>query len=165
MEHQPAPSWASSPSVRRIMQGNTRRDTRPELAVRRETHRRGMRYRVDAAPLPGLRRRADLVFSGPRIAVFIDGCFWHACPEHFVPPKTKADYWAQKLQANQERDRDTDRLLTDAGWLPLRFWAHENPTAIADAIERAVGASSPPHGRRHDRASAFASGARVMPPG
>src|SRR4051812_29431285 len=75
-------SWASSPERRRIMQGNTRRDTKPELRLRRELHGAGLRYRVDYPPLPGLRRRADVVFTRQRVAVFLDGCYWHGCPEH-----------------------------------------------------------------------------------
>ena len=120
------------------MQGNKGRDTRPEMAVRREVHRRGMRYRVDAAPIPTLRRRADLVFAGPRVAVFIDGCFWHGCPEHFTPPKTNPAYWLEKVRANRARDADTDDVLRAAGWTVIRRWEHVPALDIADEVELAV---------------------------
>ncbi len=89
-----------------------------------------MRYRVDVAPLPGLRRRADVVFTRARLAVFVDGCFWHRCPQHGTSPRNNADWWRDKLDRNVQRDRDTDRALHEAGWQVLRVWEHE-PTAIA----------------------------------
>lgn len=119
------------------MQSNRRRDTSPELAVRRLLHADGFRYRVDFAPLGG-RRRADIVFTRRRIAVFIDGCYWHGCPEHATHPKRNADYWGPKLAGNIVRDRETDELLRKAGWLVLRYWEHETPRAVAGAIEEAV---------------------------
>lgn len=118
------------------MRANKRRDTSTELAVRHELHSRGLRYRVDFAPLPSLRRRADIVFTRARIAVFIDGCFWHGCPIHGTAPKRNADYWGPKLAANVARDRDTDSRLSAAEWIVARFWEHESPTTVADAIER-----------------------------
>lgn len=129
-----APSWASSPGVRRSMVGNRNRDTTPELAVRRAVHRLGLRYRVAARPLPGLRRTADLVFTRQRIAVFVDGCFWHGCPDHFVAPKTNGGYWGPKVAGNVARDRDTDALLEQAGWTVLRFWEHDDPEVVAEAV-------------------------------
>jgi DNA mismatch endonuclease (patch repair protein) len=92
-----------------------RRDTAPEVAARRILHGWGLRYRVDAA-LPGMRRRADLLFRGARVAVFVDGCFWHGCPEHGTRSRNNADWWAEKLARNVQRDRDTDQRLTEAGW-------------------------------------------------
>ncbi|MFF2634392.1 very short patch repair endonuclease [Microbacterium sp. NPDC058021] len=133
-----ADSWASSEGTRKSMLANKRRDTSTEIAVRRELHARGLRYRVDFAPLPGLRRRADVVFTRARVAVFIDGCFWHGCPIHGTAPKRNADYWGPKLAANVARDQDTDRRLADAGWRVLRFWEHEAPSAVADRAEHAV---------------------------
>ncbi|MFE3289473.1 DNA mismatch endonuclease Vsr [Rhodococcus sp. NPDC059234] len=127
-----------SASTRERMRTQRRRDTAPELALRRELHRRGRRYRVDRAPLPGMRRRADLVFPGARVAVFVDGCFWHCCPEHATRPKNNAQWWADKLAANVARDRDTDVRLTEAGWVVVRIWEHEDPAAAADAVERAL---------------------------
>ena len=120
------------------MLANKRRDTSTELAVRRELHSRGLRYRVDFAPITSVRRRADIVFTRARIAVFIDGCFWHRCPVHGTAPKKNSDYWSPKLQANVDRDRDTDRRLSEAGWLVLRVWEHEAADEAADRVESAV---------------------------
>lgn len=111
------------------------RDTKPELAVRRELHRRGLRYFVDRALLPGLRRRADLVFPRSRVAVYVDGCFFHGCPVHATWPKRNADFWREKIEANRARDRDTDRRLADAGWAVVRAWEHEDPCVVADRVE------------------------------
>ncbi|WES64629.1 very short patch repair endonuclease [Microbacter sp. GSS18] len=131
-------SWASSEGTRKSMLANKRRDTSTELAVRRELHARGLRYRVDFAPVPNLRRRADVVFTRARIAVFIDGCFWHGCPVHGTTPKRNADYWGPKLAANVERDRDTDERLQNAGWTVMRFWEHQDPADVASRIEGQV---------------------------
>lgn len=131
-------SWASSPAVRATMQGNRNRDTRPERVVRSEIHRRGLRYRVSARPLSALRLTADVVFPRLRIAVFIDGCFWHGCPDHYVPPASNAAYWKAKLETNRQRDSTFDAALLKAGWLVLRFWEHENTTSVADCIEATV---------------------------
>lgn len=120
------------------MQRQARRDTAAELAIRREVWRRGLRYRVDAAPIPGLRRRADLVFTRARVAVYVDGCFWHRCPVHATSPKSNSEWWREKLDANVRRDRDTDRRLTEAGWNVIRIWEHEDAIAGADRIEAAV---------------------------
>lgn len=116
------------------MQSNRGRDTGPELAVRRLLHASGLRYRVDLAPVKGLRSRADIVFTRRRLAVFIDGCFWHRCPEHATFPKTNAAYWLPKLDRNAERDAETTRRLEEAGWRVMRFWEHESPSEIAGAI-------------------------------
>lgn len=120
------------------MQRQARRDTAAELAIRREVWRRGLRYRVDAAPIPGLRRRADLVFTKAHVAVYVDGCFWHRCPLHATSPKSNSEWWREKLDANVRRDRDTDRRLTEAGWNVIRIWEHEDAIAGADRIEAAV---------------------------
>lgn len=115
------------------MQRTGRRDTSCEMAVRSAVHRRGLRYRVDH-PLPMLRRRrADLLFPRARVAVFVDGCFWHGCPEHASSPKSNGDWWRRKLETNVARDRDTDRVLAEADWLVLRFWEHEDPEAAGAA--------------------------------
>jgi DNA mismatch endonuclease (patch repair protein) len=134
----PEGSWASSSEARNKMLANKSRDTRPELLVRSLVHRRGLRYRISARPLPGLRRTADLVFRPTRTAVFIDGCYWHGCPNHYTEPKTNTDYWRAKITGNRQRDRQTDELLSKAGWLVLRFWEHEDPNEIAEAIATAV---------------------------
>ena len=125
------------------MRGNRSRDTRPELAVRSAVHRLGLRFRVSARPLPGIRRSADLVFTGARVAVFVDGCYWHGCTKHKALPKTNTEFWAQKIAANAERDRLVDRALTDAGWLVLRFWEHDDLNEVCDAVERAVRVARP----------------------
>lgn len=130
-------SWASSDGSRKSMLSNRRRDTLPELAVRTRIHAAGLRYRVDFAPLGG-RRRADIVFTRKRIAVFVDGCYWHGCPQHATLPKRNSDYWLPKLQRNIERDGDTDRLLREAGWIVLRFWEHEGPDEVARQIVAVV---------------------------
>lgn len=115
-----------------------RRDTLPERAIRSELHRRGFRFRVDRAPLPGLRSRADIVFGPARVAVYIDGCFWHSCPEHGTRPKANADWWERKLNRNQERDRETDRVLREHGWEVVRIWEHEDPVVAVGRVEEAV---------------------------
>ncbi len=115
------------------MQANRGRDTGPELAVRRLIHAAGLRYRVDFAPLGG-RRRADIVFTSKRIVVFIDGCYWHGCPQHATLPKRNTHYWLPKLARNIERDKETNELLSAAGWQVHRFWEHEDPTAVAETI-------------------------------
>lgn len=132
-------SWASSENARLTMRANRARDTKPELAVRRLLHARGRRYRVSYRPLLQDRRRSvDLAFTRKKIAVLIDGCYWHGCPEHFIMPKSNVDYWSAKITRNQERDAETTRLLQDAGWTVLRFWEHEDPADIAAAVERAL---------------------------
>lgn len=113
-----------------------RRDTLPELAIRSELHGRGFRFRVDRAPLRGLRSRADVVFGPARVAVYVDGCFWHSCPEHGTKPKANADWWEQKLKRNRERDAKTDRVLRENGWKVVRIWEHEDPVVAADRVEK-----------------------------
>jgi DNA mismatch endonuclease (patch repair protein) len=135
-------SWAASPAVRRVMQGNKSRDTKPEIAVRSAVHALGMRYRVSARPLAGLRRTADLVFRSARVAVFVDGCFWHGCPAHHSPPKTNAGYWSAKIKGNKSRDRDTTERLRMEGWTVLRFWSHEEPMSVAAQIADVVGTNN-----------------------
>lgn len=127
---------SSSPGATRRMLANRRRDTTPEVAVRRALHARGLRFRVDYPVLP--RRRADIVFRKLRIAVFIDGCFWHACPDHRTAAKSNASYWADKLETNARRDRDTNERLVEEGWTVLRFWEHEPVGVVVDCIERLV---------------------------
>ena len=118
------------------MRANRRRDTLPELRVRKLLHTRGLRYRVDFAPTGG-RNRADIVFTRQRIAVFIDGCFWHRCELHGTFPKANAGYWLPKLERNVERDLRVSEALSSSGWLVLRFWEHEDPAEVADLIEKA----------------------------
>jgi DNA mismatch endonuclease, patch repair protein len=129
---------ASSPEASARMRRVARRDTPAELRLRSELHGRGFRYRVDAAPLAGLRRRADLVFRGPRVAVFVDGCFWHGCPRHMTWPTANAEWWRAKIERNRARDRDTDRRLEDTGWTVVRVWEHEDPRKAADRVADAL---------------------------
>ena len=131
-------SWASSDAARKTMQGNRGRDTRAELAVRRLVHAAGLSYRVNARPEPDLRRTADLLFTRVRVAVFIDGCYWHGCPEHFSVPATNLDYWSTKISQNQARDLETTALLAARGWPVRRFWEHEPPTTVAERIAELV---------------------------
>ena len=127
-------SWASSEGVRRSMRANKGRDTKPELRIRSAVHALGMRYHVNARPLPQLRRTADLLFTKARIAVFVDGCFWHGCPEHHSVSKTNADYWAEKVRTNRLRDAATDQALREAGWSVVRIWEHEPVESAANRI-------------------------------
>lgn len=120
------------------MRGNRSRDTTPELALRRAVHARGLRYRTNVRPLPDVRRTADLVFRAAKVAVFLDGCYWHGCPEHLRLPTANRPYWSAKISRNRERDRETDALLAEAGWKVLRVWEHEDPEAAADRIEAVV---------------------------
>ncbi len=120
------------------MTSNRSRDTGPELRVRRALHSRGLRYRVAHRPLPSLRRTADVVFTRQKIAVFIDGCFWHGCPAHCRIPSTNRAYWAAKIGGNSDRDRATTEVLEAAGWSVIRAWEHEDAAEVADRIERVV---------------------------
>lgn len=126
------------------MQVQRTRDTAPELALRRVLHAQGLRYRVDRAPLPNLRRRADIVFGPARVAVYIDGCFWHGCPQHGHRPTSNAGYWAAKLERNRQRDADTDAQLAAAGWLVVRLWEHEPLEEVARRVADAVRERRPP---------------------
>ncbi|MFJ6501875.1 very short patch repair endonuclease [Streptomyces sp. NPDC091879] len=134
----PEGSWASSAARRRNMQAIRSRDTKPERLVRSLLHASGLRYRVAAKPLPTLRRTADIVFRPAKLAVFIDGCYWHGCPDHYVPPKTNQGYWSDKVTRNMARDRDTDKQLQAAGWVVLRFWEHDPPEDCAAKIAATV---------------------------
>lgn len=120
------------------MQSNRGRDTKPELALRSAVHALGLRYRVAARPLPNLRRTADLIFPTERVAVFLDGCFWHGCPDHHTVSATNSQFWADKVNANMERDHDTDRRLQEAGWVSIRIWEHEDPAAGALRVHDVV---------------------------
>jgi DNA mismatch endonuclease, patch repair protein len=138
----PGPTPASR-AVSDRMARTGQRDTAAELRVRSELHSRGLRFRVDRAPISGVRRRADVVFTRRRVAVFIDGCFWHGCPDHGTWPKHNADWWREKINANVRRDRDTNSRLEEAGWTVVRIWEHEDPVDAADRVERALGAAGP----------------------
>jgi DNA mismatch endonuclease (patch repair protein) len=130
------------------MVATSRRDTPCELALRSALHDLGLRYRVDWL-LPGTRRRADLSFVGAKVVVFVDGCFWHACPIHATWPKANGAWWRGKILANVARDRDTDSRLKKAGWKVLRFWEHEDSERAARSVARVV---------RHRRPAVVATG-------
>jgi DNA mismatch endonuclease, patch repair protein len=134
----PMPPPASSLSVRSAMQGNRSVDTRPEMALRSELHRRGLRFRKHVALVPGLRFRPDIVFPRQRVVVECLGCFWHCCPVDGTMPRTNSDYWRAKLARNVERDQRNARAVTQAGWQLVIVWEHEDPIAAADRIEMLV---------------------------
>ena len=133
----PAPA-ASSEAARRIMVANRGRDTAPELALRSELHKRGLRFRKHQRPVPGLRCQADLVFPRERVAVFVDGCFWHRCPDHGELPAANREWWRTKLARTWDRDRRNDAALAAAGWHVVRVWEHQPADEAADLVESAV---------------------------
>ncbi|KOU56955.1 MULTISPECIES: very short patch repair endonuclease [Streptomyces] len=116
------------------MSRQKRRDTGVEIALRKALHAKGARYRIHRRPVKGVRREADIVFGPTRVAVFVDGCFWHGCPLHATWPKNNADFWRAKIEGNQRRDRDTDGRLAEAGWLSVRVWEHEQVEEAAARV-------------------------------
>lgn len=131
-----------SPASRRMSLQATR-DTAPEIRLRRTLHAQGLRYRVHVRPLPELRRTADIVFRRAKVAVFVDGCFWHSCPEHGTAPTANDAWWAAKLAKNVERDVDTDSRLAAAGWTVVRVWEHEDPVDASTRVSDAVRSHQP----------------------
>lgn len=117
------------------MQANRGRDTGPELRLRSLLHASGMRFRVDQSLPFDRRRRADIVFTKVRLYVFVDGCFWHGCPEHFVLPVTRRAFWSEKITGNRERDRDTNANLEALGCTVLRVWEHTSSVEAAAAVK------------------------------
>lgn len=134
----PAGSKATSAAVRAVMRANRGRDTGPELALRRMLHNRGLRYRVNTKPLPEVRRRADVVFPRARVAVFIDGCFWHGCRDHYRPATKNAEFWREKIESNQARDTETNMRLEAAGWTVIRIWEHDDFEQAAERVDQLV---------------------------
>jgi DNA mismatch endonuclease (patch repair protein) len=136
------PDWPipSSPAASAVMRANTGRDSSPEAAVRSALHRRGLRFRKCLRiKLTGRRwTQPDAVFTRARVAVFVDGCFWHRCPEHGTSPRANSSYWGPKLERNVARDRDTDEQLAALGWTVIRAWEHESPELIADRVRQIV---------------------------
>jgi DNA mismatch endonuclease (patch repair protein) len=124
---------ASSEQVSAQMKRMPREGSGPEMRLRRILHARGLRYRTNLRSLPGT---PDLVFSAAKIAVFVDGCFWHRCPEHGTMPKANGDWWQEKFDRNVERDRRVDGELEELGWFPIHVWEHEDPSAAADQVEQ-----------------------------
>ncbi|MGM1057946.1 very short patch repair endonuclease [Saccharothrix sp. Mg75] len=136
--HGPVPNLETTDDVRARMSKQRSRDTGIEVALRRELHRLGLRYRVHRRPVRAVRREADVVFGPARVAVFVDGCFWHGCPEHGTWPKRNGEFWRAKIEANRARDANTDRRLAEEGWLSVRVWEHEDPVGAADRVRAAV---------------------------
>jgi DNA mismatch endonuclease (patch repair protein) len=129
----------SSPDVSKRMRANPRRDTKPEVALRSLLHRRGLRFRKDLPiRLPERIVRPDIVFTRQRLAIFVDGCFWHCCPIHGTSPKANTGYWTPKLQRNVDRDRAVNKQLEAAGWTVLRIWEHEPLEEVADRVIRVL---------------------------
>lgn len=120
------------------MLSNRGRDTKVELRVRSALHAAGLRYRLQVKVPGSTRRTIDVAFPKQRVAVFLDGCFWHGCPIHHTVSKTNAAFWADKVATNRERDRDTDRLLREAGWVSLRFWEHEEVDVVVATVSASV---------------------------
>jgi DNA mismatch endonuclease (patch repair protein) len=114
------------------------RNTQVEIDLRKRLYAAGLRYRIHRRPIPGIRREADIVFGAARVAVFVDGCFWHGCPEHATWPKRNAEFWRKKIEGNQWRDANTDALLVEAGWLVVRVWEHEAVETAADRVQRTL---------------------------
>ena len=129
---------AASAAVSRRMRQQRERDTGIEREIRTLLHARGHRFRLHRRLLPGSRRETDIVFVGPRVAVYVDGCFWHGCPEHMSWPKNNGEFWLHKITENQRRDRETSARLTEMGWKVVRVWEHEDSVAAADKIARIV---------------------------
>lgn len=135
MVKKPVPS--SSAALAR-MKAAKPRDTAPEKALRSALHKQGLRFRIDQKPIEGLNRRADIIFRSAKVAIFVDGCFWHGCPKHGTQAKANAEFWRNKIERNKERDEETNRLLKKAGWKVVRVWEHESAKKIAGKIYEVV---------------------------
>ena len=120
------------------MRSNTRRDSKPEKALRSALSRLGLRYRIDSRPLPHVNRRADIVFRPVKVAVFMHGCFWHGCPDHCVLPTRNSAFWTEKIQRNRQRDRETLEFLEQAVWTAVTVWEHDDPERAASEIAQLV---------------------------
>ncbi len=125
-------------AVSERMRWQREQDTAVELALRRRLHAAGLRYRVHVKPLPPLRRTADIAFRAERVAVFVDGCFWHGCAVHKTIPRSNREFWQEKISGNVRRDADTEKRLTDAGWLYFQVWEHDDPDEAARTITQIV---------------------------
>ena len=128
---------ASSPTVRKVMQGNTGVDSLIELELRSLIHKAGLRYSIDTRPEATLNRRADVVFRSAKVAVFIHGCYWHGCRWHYKSPKTNRKFWNSKISRNRERDADTRIQLRKKGWEVITYWEHQDPNKyVPDLIKK-----------------------------
>ena len=143
---EPARDKPADPKVSARYSNLSRRDTSPEMELRRALWRIGLRYRVQYK-VPGIpRRKVDIAFPGKKVAVQVDGCFWHGCPEHATVPVTNADYWRPKLARNIERDRETTAMAEAEGWTVLRIWEHVPPEEAVRLIVRALDEGEEPNG-------------------
>ena len=133
-----APNPPEREWVRHRMVAQRTRDTAPELALRKALHAAGYRFRLNVKVPGAPRRTIDIAFTGAKLAVMVDGCFWHGCPDHSVPPKHNADWWANKLARNRARDQETTLLLENAGWQVLRIWEHVPPSEAVQRIARSL---------------------------
>ncbi len=131
------PSPSSEAALKR-MQAAKPTDTAPEKALRSALHGKGLRFRVDQKPIKELNRKADIVFRSVKVAVFVDGCFWHGCPIHGTQAKANAEFWQNKIEQNQARDLDTNKQLKKAGWRVVRVWEHEDPVRVSPRIHDIV---------------------------
>ena len=139
---------ASSQSVRRVMRSIASEDTKPELLLCRGLHALGYRYRVNACPVANVRCKADLLFTGAKVCILVDGCFWHGCAAHFALPKSNSDWWLEKITENQLRDKRQLALLVEHGWIVVRFWEHHVSDNLSDCIasvRRAIRTTSQYH--------------------
>ena len=121
-------------AVRNVMRANRGADTGPEMRLRSLVHKAGLRYAIDVRPEPDINRRADLVFRGAKVAVFVNGCFWHGCPKHYSAPKSNKRYWSEKVRRNRERDVETMVLLKRRGWRVLVFWEHQPARLCSERV-------------------------------
>lgn len=124
----------SSPAALSRMKAAKPKNTAPEMALRALLFKMGLRYQVDARPLKELNRKADIVFRTAKVAIFVDGCFWHGCPIHGTQAKANAEFWNFKIKNNRERDLETTKLLQKAGWRVIRVWEHEDPIKVSKKI-------------------------------
>ncbi len=129
---------SSSPAASARLRLQKSRNTLCELALRSRLHRLGLRFRVHRKLLPDTQRTADVVFGPLKIAVFVDGCFWHGCRRHIGWPKSNIDWWKQKIDRNRKRDKDTDRRLKQAGWTVIRVWEHDDPSLVASHVLKII---------------------------
>jgi DNA mismatch endonuclease (patch repair protein) len=125
-------------AVRNVMRANKGVDTGPEIRLRSLVHKAGLRYAIDVRPELDLNRRADLVFRSAKVAVFVNGCFWHGCPKHYSPPKSNKRYWSEKVRRNRERDVETRSLLRRRGWRVLVFWEHQSAQSCSEKVVSVV---------------------------
>src|SRR5438034_5314574 len=127
-----------SDTIRRRMERARQRDTSIEVALGRELRVLGLSFESNVVPVAGIRSRPDVLFPTSRIAVFVNGCFWHGCPAHGTWPKHNAAWWRAKIEANRARDLKNDEMLATAGWIVLRYWEHDDPSVVAQEIAQQI---------------------------